>query len=281
MRRHAFALVGLVLLTGLLGGAWQSARAQTPLPPVPPPPGEVTPVFEALGPAATPVCNNAEYVAVSVPTAGTPDQVIDGVGYAQTGVFTLCGAVPGPKVQCALDEQAQQTISTAGAPPGRAATPVAVVVGETIIVEDNLPPPAPAQPVSPTLIANAQCQPVVEATASPDEEADATGGGDFSELNDFSDAGSAVTSDAALAPDVGSTPFESGFDAGSAAAPAGSTGPTLDVRPARPAGRLADIPVGFAYPAVFAVPFLLLALCSYLGWVLLRPVDLVTAARRR
>jgi hypothetical protein len=233
-----------------------------PTPPLPPAPPQAQPVLEVIGPAASPVCDNATVAAILVPALGLPPALGAGLSYLAGGFFIVCGAIPAPGkfVTCPLDTQGHELLTKAyGLLTLITFRPFAAVVGETFMLQDKLPPPANTAPLAATGAAALSCE-VVDATVptSPpgDETSDETApsaSGDFATDFRFFEPDGGLARDL-FGPGSVLPGGEESLFASSAAA-------------ASTRGR-----IGFAYPIVFLLPLALMVLGVYLGWVLMRPI---------
>jgi len=279
MRRALGAALGALAVGVLAVVGASSAGAQVPplsttttttAPPEgePPPeePGDLTPVFEVLGPVVWPLCQDAVAVLLTFPE-------VPAVSSEDAPIFVLCGMVTDPdgRQTCAVDATAQLLIAQAAGPvlgatpaPVPAQEPVAAAAGLLVEVHDTAPPPPaplPADPVD-VAVASLGCLPANPADPSlppvpPTAGLPAGPGADPLGLGTPAPAPALALRLPPLVPATSPAP------AAASASPISASPPSLT--------RLLTGP-RFAYPVVFAVPLLLLAAGSYLGRTLTRPI---------
>jgi hypothetical protein len=263
MRRAVrVGIASVVVLLGL-GARGPIAAAQ-----VPPPPEQLTPVFELVSPIVSPFCGNASLLVGLGPAliAGQlgmplPVDILPLVG----PVVVVCGSIPAPpqRLTCSPDTTIRTTLDTitgtaAGTQLPIDTTLVGPAVEQTIVLQDMLPAPAStaglAEMVSQTLTCTAAKAPTAPDLGPTEEEiapeTSAPESFDDVAIPDFS------------ADVLGLGPLDSA--------------PAVDqqIGDAALPQQLADLASGgFAYPIVFALPLVLLALGGYLGWALTQPVE--------
>jgi hypothetical protein len=263
IRRITLAATALVLLVLAV-----PARAQIeppPLPVLPPPPEQLVPVFELVAPTVSPVCGNAVFAVAFGPglVAGQLGQPLPVNVLPLFGpLVVLCGAVPAPpqRLACASDANVRLLVDTitgqaAGLPLPVDTQAVGPLAEQVIVLQDTLGPPISDTGLADMVAGTLDCRALAEAPAA--------------------EAPPPETPNPAAETDVSADEF---------ALPDLVAGPTITAgtpeliapTPARraPAIRpVADVGPAFAYPVVFALPLVLLALGAYLGRALTQPVD--------
>jgi len=246
--------------------------APIPLPPIPTPPipAPVVPVLELLAPVASPQCGNALFAAVLLRTetgavpGGLPLDPIPILGPA----FVVCGTVgvapnrltcsPDAVTKGILDEITGTAAGLSTPADTRVAGPA---VEELYLLQDNLPAPANTAGLADTASGTLTCTPVAAAKAPPSagspEPAPSPAPDSEPAFDTFFDSG--VLGD-----------FASGLPATSLAAPP-SPAPA-QVRGSAPVRTALVRSGGYAYPVIFLLPLLALAIGGYLARGLTRPV---------
>lgn len=266
MRRALTALAAAGLLA--LGVGVVPAHAQVP--PVPPPPDQATPVLELVAPTVSPVCGDAILAVTLAPVllggegVALPVDALPVFGPA----FIVCGSIPQPpqRLSCSPDVTVRGPIDTATGTAAGTVLPVDTsifgpLVEQEFVLEDTLGAPVNTAGVGATVAGTLTCT-VIQAPASEEPAPETEPDTEVEAEESIPDLG--VPDLAAPAVDysaLGSTPAPSEAQLGSAGAP---ISPILAGGP------------GFAYPIVFVLPLLLLALIGYFGWVLTRPAMAVT-----
>jgi len=269
------ALFLLVVLMGLhtayaqVPGLPTPVAAPTPpsLPPLPQPsfPPQTQIVFETLAPTVYPECGNATVGIIEVGQtlgAANPDLfalLSPQVFTAASPIFAICGQVPRPgtMMQCVLDAQQQAAINTVSEQAGAGALPLGLhpegdVVEQTIVVEDQLPPPASSQGIGKIAASILGCAPIAQSQPSQGDYSSMPEGGSSS-IPSYPLPGTSTTVGGISNTTPPSAPY-----------PAVTTLP-----PARPT------PVGEAirYAIVWFLPLGLLFFGGYFGGALTREIE--------
>ena len=238
--------------------------------PLPTPPQELQPVLEVVAPVVSPQCGNATLVVALAPgiiggvTGPLPLDILPLLGPA----FVICGSVPVPEASgqlvCAVDDQilaavTQVTLAAAGIPPPVDIRVVGPLTEVIFNVQDNLPPPANTAGLAEMASATLACRNLRTATPTPPEPEPVV-------AESVTDIPADTGGDELALPDLTAPDLTAAGDVG---------GDAITPSPAAPALQpVADVGgPGFAYPIVFALPLLLLAIGGYLGRALTQPVD--------
>lgn len=260
MRARVVRFLAAVALVAVCAtGAPRSAAAVEvpPLPVVPPLPPAAQPVLTLIAPIASPTCGSASLVALTasslLPASLGASSLL---GVLLSPVFIACGNVPVPdsatQLQCAADDQVYGAISTAtiqviGAGPPVSTRAVGPVV-ETVYLLPALPGAVGGLGV-PGLISGVLACRAVRPASTPAPAAAAPSG-----VAD--DTAVSADADAPLLRELGL-----GVSVGSGSRTATSA---TDLPAARPIAA-AQSPYPFAYPWVFVLPLVLLAVGGYLA----------------
>jgi hypothetical protein len=213
-------------------------------------------VFELVSPIVWPACANAILVTVVPGVLGVP--LPPEISTATGAVYVVCGAVPEPGYlpRCELDLQivgiiSEALSSTVGLPLPLFVIPLASLVGEVRVIEDQLPP-SPSQ-LTPTVAGVLMCG---EAEPPPPSPAPTT--------TTAPRPAPAPPVEVALPPVVPPAVVTPPLAAPEVAAPlqpaASRTVTTTTTEP------------GFSYPFVLAVPLLVLLGGGYLAGSVARPI---------
>ena len=254
-------LVGLGAATALTLGTPAVAHADVaapPLPVVPPAPPQLAPVLNVLAPVGSPTCGSAALLALtasSLVPASVGVSSLLGTGLAP--VYIACGNVPVPDsstaLVCAQDDQifgvlSTLTLAAIGAQPPISTRTVGPVVETVYVVQAGSPAALGSLGAAAILGGALACRPLHP--AAPPPAASSTTGGD--------ESASPASGDDYLSPYLGS---DFALGAGGTTLPGLALPPGTRLTPAA-----TDAPAHpFAYPFVFVLPLLLLALGGYLA----------------
>lgn len=260
------AALAAVALTFASGAAAQEAPLPDPFEQVPL--AELAPVFELIGPAASPVCGGVGIVVFLSPPVLTGLGELGSLVLPLLGpVLTLCGAVPTTSIQdrytCALDDQAQLLLAElliplAGIGPILDVRPAGIPLDQVQVIADVLPPEFGLQQLLGQTATVLQCRQGTEAEPAPSTTLPPVTDPTAPPIELPEPIVLPVSEVLAPLPDLVAAP-----EAPAVVAPQPTTTRLVPRVP-------------FSYAGVFVVPFLVLAAAAWFGRGLARPLrDLV------
>ncbi len=260
-RVRRFVAVAALAVAVVVGGAPAPAHAQVAppaLPVLPPVPSQLNPLLDLLAPVGSPTCGSASLLALTasalLPASLGASSLL---GFGLAPVFIVCGNVPVPdgstQLVCAVDDQvlaalSTVTLATIGSGPPVSTRLVGPVVETFYVLQANAPAAVGGLGGAGLLSGALACR-ALRAPSPPPPPASAPAVSD--------DDAPEVSGDEFLLPYLGSdfAIGSSGDEGVTSLLPGARVAPAVAVEGAHP----------FAYPLVFVLPLLLLAVGGYLA----------------